>query len=198
MEKKGFTITELLMALAVLAVIFTSAFTVFRSASTAWLKGEARNQRYQQARAILERVSSEVASSLVTRSGSIYFEGDLDKLFFVCPLPDTQISDLCEVGYYLSDGCLMRHYEEDPDFVLLESDEDEGLGSNVTELKFEYHYLTGSIPLQTDDWDSRLDRYPEDSRPDGLPRAVGIRITVSDEARRESEDFETTVYLQTH
>ena len=203
--KKGVTLMELLVVLALLSIVSLSLFTVFRTATESYSKGDARTQAYQNARAALEQMSREIQGALMdSAETNITFQAfdetlhsgwktdsSEDELFFVAPVNNSGHMDLCEIGYWLrgTDSCLMRHFQVasktdnpplDFDFSTGSSDQ---FGFNINDLQFAYWYRNGGY--WTNEW----------SVIGEIPEAVKISIDATDEKKSETNTFSTIVYL---
>jgi len=187
---KGFTLVEILIALAIMAMIVASTFTIFRSASKSWQKGETRSQRYQNARSAVSRISAEISQAVINSNELSKFTGDKNKISFISFVStDSGIFELSEVEYWL-DGAkrlLMRNDDIEPDYDSGTYDHSDILSDNVSELEFSY--FDGSIWL--DVWNS------DEATGIGLPKAVKIKIRVEDKKAREGETFEVIARLRT-
>ena len=187
---KGFTLVEILIALAIMAMIVASTFTIFRSASKSWQKGETRSQRYQNARNAVSRMSAEISQAVINSNVLCKFTGDKNKISFVSFVStDSGVFELSEVEYWL-DGAkrlLMRNDDVEPDYDFGTYDHSDILSDNVSELEF--LYFDGSAWL--DAWNS------DETLGIGLPKAVKIKIRVEDKKAKEGETFEVIARLRT-
>ncbi len=188
--KKGFTLVEILIALAILAMIVASTFTIFRSASKSWQKGETRSERYQNARNAIGRISSEISQSVINNNALCRFTGEKNEISFISFIStDAGVFELSEIEYWL-DGArklLMRNDDIDPDYDFTTCDHSEILSDNISELEFSY--FDGLA--WKDAWSS------DQSSGVGLPKAVRIRLRVEDKNAREGETFEVIARLRT-
>ncbi len=184
--RRGFTLIEILVAMAILVIVIASTLAIFRASTASWRKGEMRAQRYQQARFILERMSREIASILPASLAGPYCLGTGDKFYFISSLSDAPVS-LIEVGYWLDeDACeLMRSYASSPDYDFSTFEKEEVLSEQVSALNFQYS--TGEI--WQENWDSRAGAEQEGI----LPKAVRIDFDIRDEKGASSESFSTVV-----
>ncbi len=184
----AFTLLELLIAMTILVVILTSTYTLFRSASGAFLKGEVRSELYQQVRIIFGVAEREISSALPVPGKDRYFQGSEDRLFFICPVSEQDKADLREVGYWLSneDQTLMRHVDTDPDFDFTTADTNEELGVHIQRLAFSYY--------DGEKWGNSCDSQIEQ----GLPKAVKMEITIGDSRGKEKSEFSTIVRIETN
>ncbi len=187
---KGFTLVEVLIALAIMAMIVASTFTIFRSASKSWQKGEARSQRYQNARNAVSRSSAEISQAVINSNVLCKFMGDKNKISFISFVStDSGVFELSEVEYWL-DGAkrlLMRNDDVEPDYDFGTYDHSDILSDNVSQLEFSY--FDGLVWL--DAWNS------DEASGVGLPKAVKIKIRVEDKKAKEGETFEVIARLRT-
>ncbi|MBU0477816.1 prepilin-type N-terminal cleavage/methylation domain-containing protein [bacterium] len=218
---RAFTLIEIMITTAVLALLITGIYTIFKGGTDSWTKGNVRMERYQNARAILEMMSREISCAMVNEARKIYMLGvdeseskvkgtrsTKDELFFVAPLypksdleesGNTTKSDLCELGYWVKDDTeLMQHRRVTADFIYETysgSTNDNPLGLAVAGLRFYYYYNNVDADSQVN-WDSLKDQYPIDGYADGLPKKIKIVLKTRDEeAREDTQTFETTVFM---
>lgn len=199
MKRNGFTLLEILIAMTILVIILTSTYTLFRTASSAFSKGESRIELYQQARVIFQMVERELSSALRIPGRSDYFLGipeeggerlktgsSAAELFFICPIVEKDKSDLMEIGYWLSgqNQILMRHVDFPPDYEFSTVLKDEELGIHVTHLGFSF--FDGQEWLLS--WDSKEKK--------NLPKAVQIELGIEDSHGKESAIFKTVVRIE--
>ena len=191
----GLTLVELLVAMAILVTVTTSAMLIFRGITKAWRTGELRTERYQQARLLLDLFGRELTSSVGSPrypligtasddSPRLEAASVFDEIFFVGTLPGR--TGLVERGYWVTaDGELMCHDEEpaDGDYATGTS---EACGRDVSELTITY--FDGS------EWLERWDARPEASQAGQLPKAVHIVLSLG---RQTPERFETIIYIPT-
>lgn len=187
---KGFTLVEILISLAILAMIVTSTFTIFRSASQSWQKGEVRSERYQNARNAISRMSSEISQAVMNSSSLCSFTGEKNKISFVSFVSaESGVFELSEVEYWLDSDkkALMRNDDVDPDYDFTSYDHSDILSDNISELEFSY--FDGLVWTNT--WKSDKDTGIN------LPKAVKIKIKVEDKKAKEGETFEVIARLKT-
>lgn len=197
----GFTLLEMLVALALLAVVVSASLTIFRGLAQSWQRGEVRSRRYQNARAIFDIIGREIASTLPA-GGRTFFLGLAPDdtpvkpdatgpaLFFVALVPGGGPTDVTEVGYWLraEDRMLMRHRASLPDGDPATAEEDEPLGTQVAAWTLQYLDTAGWV----DRWEARIGG----AQAGRLPKAVRISVTVQDPGiAGGQESFETTVSL---
>jgi len=189
-KEKGFTLVEILISLAILAIIVASTFTIFRSASKSWQKGEIRSERYQNARSAISKISVEISQAVISSNSLCRFTGDKNKVSFISFVTTgSGIFELSEVGFWL-DGAkklLMRNDEIDPDYDFTTYGHSDILSENISELEFSYY----DGALWTDTWNS------DQALGVGLPKAVKVKIKVNDKKAKEGEIFEIIARLRT-
>jgi type II secretory pathway pseudopilin PulG len=100
----AFSLIELLSAMSVLVVLIALLAAAFNQTKIAWMNSENRMATYQQARSILDFMSTELMQAVAATN--ILFHGQPDAVFFVAPVGgDTNdVSELCEVGYVFAPG----------------------------------------------------------------------------------------------
>lgn len=191
----GLTLVELLVAMAILVTVTTSAMLIFRGITRAWRTGELRTERYQQARLLLDLFGRELSSCVgsvryplvgteASDSPRLEAGSAFDELFFVGTLPGR--TGLVERGYWVTaEGELMCHDEEpaDGDYATGTS---EVCGRDVSE--FDITYFDGA------EWLNRWDARPQASEAGQLPKAIHIILAVG---RQIPERFETVIYIPT-
>ena len=186
----GFTLVEILISLAILAIIVASTFTIFRSASKSWQKGETRSERYQNARNAISKISTEISQAVINSDPLCKFTGDKNKVSFVSFVStESGVFELSEIEFWL-DGAkrlLMRNSEIDPDFDFTTYGHSDVLSENISELEFSYY--DGTVWLDT--WNS------DQALGIDLPKAVQVKIKVGDKKAKEGEVFEVIARLRT-
>lgn len=167
--KKGFTLVEVIIVMAILSIFITSLFTVFKNSIDACKKSETRLEIYQNARAVLDTMSREIPMAMFDPAAGIHVKGyeagsgikpdsTGDEFYFIAPLnpgEEDNKSDLCEAGYWLDEtnNVLKKFYVtddriEDPsdpefdyDFTTPTGKSNSyNLGLNVMDLNFTFHY----------------------------------------------------------
>jgi len=187
---KGFTLLEVLLATAILAIIVTVIYTSFSTAGRNVEQAELKRDRTDLARSLLAKLSDDITNAYYNPSmkEAVFYgkrsspdrEGPrLDSVALTTLTnwrkPDSKEMDLWEVGYRFDekpDGkgtVLVRREKRDmKDSVPLEGGVDLEITDGISELMLRYSDGTA----WTDDWDSRNLRK--------LPRMVEIRISLQD------------------
>ena len=181
---KGFTLLEVLIAIAIFSIISLSSFTIFdtvlSSDATAKLRSERQNE-LQRAFLIIERDVTQIARRTIRldgeapltrliQSASDSFASEEQAIAFVrhgwtnpgLLLPR---SDMQAVAYRITEDTLQRLHFNFVDAVVGEEPKIRPLISDVTELSFEYY--DGKEWQET--WGS-----------DSLPLAIAIEIETKD------------------
>jgi prepilin-type N-terminal cleavage/methylation domain-containing protein len=109
----GFTLVELLVAIAITSVLVLLLGNIVSAALKVWQQGRNRLDTSSNARFILSRIGDEI-SGAVAQSGRIQFIEDYpfspgptstaptaENVFFVAPYPNQQGGDLCAIAYAL-------------------------------------------------------------------------------------------------
>lgn len=190
-NSSGFTLLEVLIAIAIFSVISLSSFTIFNTVLSSSEKSKVRNERInelQRAFLIIERDFTQIARRKVRMNGEGSTEGYIhtqdssfssstQALGFVrhgWSNPGLAIprSDLQTVGYQLEEGILQRIHFTFVDPILGEEPKVRPLITGVEELKFEFH-------------DGK--EWREDIDDTDFPVAIAIEITTEDfgEIRRQ-------------
>jgi len=221
--RHAFTLVEITIVMAILAIFIISLFTVFRTSLDARKKSEVRLEIYQNARAILDMMSREIQTAIFDPAKGIHSEGyetgsgiktgsQKDEFFFVGVVDNSGDMDMAEIGYWLDgQNRVMRHIDVANDAstppldFLFTSGSDDELGYNVTDLQFTFHYRSSSAGAWTEtanaNWDSssnsitNYDAGGNLKNPDGLPSGVEVQLTVEDSTGQEEKTFSTIISL---
>jgi len=210
-KKNGFTIFELLMALSILAVVFSLLYLTFHQSMAVMAATEDRGEVIQQGRMILERMAGEFQGAFLplqeSRSPSFRFgfvgrsrsEGKdfldrLDITLLTLPQGDSAGArrELREVGYYLDRHpgtkglTLFRRQDEGLDGDLEHGGSSIPMIDRVRSLSFAYFDSRGR---RQKEWNSL-----EGPRRNQLPSRVEIHLRLED-SRGRVHDFRTQVYL---
>jgi len=197
----AFTLVEILIALAILAMIVASTFTIFRSSSSSWQKGQTRSERYHNARVAVGRISKEISQAVISENSLSRFIGEKEEVSFISFVSTArEVFELAEIEYWLDrdQKFLMRNEDVEPDYDFSTQEHSDILADNISELEFSYY---DGLDWK-DAWDSDLAGADEEDAGQAetqgiLPKAVRIRIKVEDKKGKESEDFEVVTRLKT-
>ena len=110
-REQGFSLAELLIALAVTAILIVLLGNVVSATLTAWQQGRNRLDTFSNARQVIGRIADEITAA-VAATGRIEFvenSGSLggdppaprtsESVFFVAPYPNSGSGDLCVIAY---------------------------------------------------------------------------------------------------
>jgi len=187
----GFTLLEVLLALAILAVIVTSIYGSFSTAARTIKQAEEIRDGADMARALISRMANDISNAYLGGiTGTFLYgkkaetEGEEKQRIDSIDLttltnwrkPDSREMDLWEVGYHFKDRpdgtgrMLVRREKRElsKDIPPLEGGVEYELTDAVEALQIRYQKATS----WSDTWDSR--------RGSGLPTAVEIVLTLAD------------------
>ena len=190
--KRGFTLLELMLSLAIMGVVLLIIFGALRIGTRAWEKGEKDVAVHQRQRAVLGLLSRQIASACIYEvkmgDDSFYFKGFEETMEFVSrsPIVPGALTGVVFVKYVIQEGDgdgkkQLKLYEKDAGFLKeedLESQEEEDLFtliSGIQDLQFEY--LKGGEDKSETDWQASWD--PSEEK--GLPLAVKIVLNQDEE-----------------
>jgi len=113
-RKQGFTLAELLVALAITAVLVLLLVNVVSAVLKAWQQGRNQIDTFANARQALNRIADEIKGAMASPSpNQIEFsenvaslqstpapqQGVSEIIFFVAPYPNRSVGDLCVIAY---------------------------------------------------------------------------------------------------
>jgi general secretion pathway protein J len=190
--KRGFTLLELMLSLAIMGVVLLIIFGALRIGIRAWEKGEKDVAVHQRQRAVLGLLSQQIASACIYEikmgDDAFYFKGSEGTMEFVSrsPIVPGALTGVVFVKYMIQEGDgdgkkQLKLYEKDAGFLKeedVESQRDEDLFtliSGIQDLQFEY--LKGSEDKSETDWQASWD--PSEEK--GLPLAVKIVLNQDEE-----------------
>jgi len=201
----GFTLLEVLIAIAILAVILYIIHEVFFRTVTSSEEVVAGNVVYQRARTALLRMTNELEQAYTVsrrRANFTTFTGidreekgwPRDILHFTATsherlAPNVRESDLCELSYFMFEDpktkmtVLLHREDANPDEEMLSGGIVYELAEDVMALDFAYY--------DGEEW-----REEWDSEKDGLPYAVRIALTLADGQGKPHTFFATAQILK--
>jgi len=190
----GFTLIEVLLAMAILAVVVTVIYTVFSTSSANTERAEAVRDETDLARTLMSRMSDDIANAYCSTglTGTFFYGKDEEveteggkfrhDSFSLTTLtnwrkPDSKETDLWEVGYSFeekSDGSgyvLVRREKRElnQDVPPLEGGVEYEITDRVAELQLRYYDGTNWF----DTWDRKTG-----CSQSNMPRAVEISLTL--------------------
>ncbi len=214
----GFTLIEVLVAVALLAVIGMLTWQALGSATASKERSETRDRSWGGANLALSRMTSELQMAVLftntdwlgsspsgeQRTKQAFIgknTGDQDSLTFCSAahtryLKDVKESDLAEVGYFLESNAdegpfvLKKREASPPDEVPEEGGTVTTILTGIHEMNFRYF---DSIKNEfVDEWDStQIDHFNK------LPRAVEVELILQDPVDEEGRlRFKTMVLIE--
>ncbi len=212
MNKRGFTLFEILMALAILGVVFSILYLTFHQSMTVMAYTEERAEVIRQGRMILERMTGELKGAILPAPGSPqglpfryglvgrtgkergYFRDRLD--FTACTLLQINSGqaerNIVEIGYFLDyepGGKALTLFRRQDDLVdrdLLQGGRSMAICDRVRALHF---IFWGRQKEAEKEWNSL-----EGAQRNQLPARVQIELVLED-ARGQVHTFRTQVSL---
>jgi len=108
---RGFTLVELLLAMAITAVLIVLLLNVVSATLSVWQQGRSRIDTFSNARQVLDRIADEIKGARAA-TNQIEFSENLplsggptaapetsENIFFVAPYPNAGSGDLCVIVY---------------------------------------------------------------------------------------------------
>lgn len=119
----GLTLIEVMVVVAILSIITSTLFSVFQGSLLSQRRGTNKALIYSEARAALDMMSREIEKAFVDERIGAHYElwngnsgyrtitGSIgDEFYFIAPMDNSGIGDLCKVGYWLSTDKILRRY----------------------------------------------------------------------------------------
>jgi prepilin-type N-terminal cleavage/methylation domain-containing protein len=117
----AFTLTEILVSVAILSILTLAMIQILNQASKMWTRAQDKSDAYREARAALHRIATDLRRAHITSYSPIIINPSPDllpatadptsSLFFIAkqptivtdaasPIAINDIADLCSIGYY--------------------------------------------------------------------------------------------------
>jgi len=178
-REKGFTLVEILIAVAIVSLILTIIYGSYASSIDTMNYTREKMDTFSMARLTLSRMSDELTSSFISDDEHLKFVGEEGKIDFISSsheriFKDSKEYDLVEIGYFTEpeeEGeslSLWRREDRTPDDDILEGGEKEKLIEGLEGLEFKYY--------DGEEWRSEWDSQEEK----GLPQAVEVTLKFPD------------------
>jgi prepilin-type N-terminal cleavage/methylation domain-containing protein len=184
MKARGFTLIEVVLALAIAAAVLVIAFGGLRVGLAAWWRGEARAARMDHARGVLALVERALDGVFpyrhvpsAQRDARVLFEGRADRVTFSTvtpPFPDAAPVAFTAVTLSSEPAGLVLRQLPLPNVLAFERVPPALVDGETTALRFRYR---GEEGAWQDEWDM--------TREDALPRAVEVTLRGRDAAAGE-------------
>jgi len=198
---------EVMVAIAILAMISTIIWTAFAQTARNKKVVESTNDRYHQVKIAMRRICADLSQAYLSRNISpevatfeSVFTGkndDPDSLDFMTfghrrRLKDARESDRCEVGYFVEEDAedrdrknLVRREASKVD----EEPEEGGMDLVILEdvLEFDLEYYDPTM----DQWEKEWDTTEVTGQPNRLPAQVRIKLVVRGRTEEEELTFVT-------
>ncbi|MEA3560864.1 MAG: type II secretion system protein GspJ [Candidatus Omnitrophota bacterium] len=201
--RKGFTLLELLISVAIISLAGVTIYSVFANGITTWRIGSKNKSFERNIRLTSEKIVREIRNTF--EFSTIPFEGTEDSVKFPALIPakadPVDEKDGEESRDYYELGRVAYFYDKKEETLCKEQKSYAGvfkqeeitqgrvLIPQVSQLELSYCYLdnaTGTYKWK-DDWKK------EDQ--DSLPQAVKIKLSFKKKTNRE--DFERTIFIPT-
>jgi prepilin-type N-terminal cleavage/methylation domain-containing protein len=113
-REQGFSLAELLVALAITALLVVLLANVVSATLTAWQQGRTRLDTFSNARQVISRLGDEISAAVAAKGRIEFVENSpalatapaptpqpqrAENVFFVAPYPNAGAGDLCVVAY---------------------------------------------------------------------------------------------------
>ncbi len=189
-DRSGFTLLELIIAVCLLAVLLAGLYVIFQRSQSASEKGYRRVEMYQNMRVCLDMMIRELKSSFLSSGDErLVFLGETQSLTFATVSQEINQSneyDLCEVTYDLKNYQVRRK-------VRKLSTSSAGSRAVLADYVFRLEFAYNNGEDWQNSWDSRQ-ATPDNFTDDLLPRAVRIIISLQ-QTEENPISLSTTVYL---
>ena len=215
-QRFGFTLSEMLIATMLMAIVLTGAYTMFSNVLLQWRTGSENESTYTDARLIftlLERDLGAIPSDANSVDTRAFFLGEVDTLEFITviegmPSEDAQYPRLMLVRYYLDKRSLVRE-----EAALLSS-----LPAELSETgRFDRYLMEFDTPIETivssgvKEWYLNYNWTPVDEESAigsmfssrsveyGLPNRVDVSVQLLDKSQTgtlTSTSFSKSIWLK--
>lgn len=107
-KREGFTLVELLVALAITSILVVLLTSVVSAALSTWRQGRNRLDTFSNARQLIGRLQDEISAATAAKDRIEFVENNSslsttnptsENIFFVAPYPNSGSGDLCVIMY---------------------------------------------------------------------------------------------------
>jgi prepilin-type N-terminal cleavage/methylation domain-containing protein len=188
-NNRAFTLIELMLASAMMVLLFAGAYSLFHTGKLSWDSISARQQTSLEWRAVSERMDRDLRNCVAFSSKETRFLGDADNLSLFTVIDSysngSMLSDLGRVSYAFREKNLLRGCLKGR--LALNGSADAGYDEFSRGLEsFSFSY--GDYNVSSGNWEWK-DTWEDSAR---LPSCVSVKASFGG---REPVSFERTIYL---
>lgn len=193
MKTRGFTLLELLISTAIVAVLILTLYSAFQTGILSYNKMDSASNIYQTARILFYRMTRDIANSFSYAEKDSRFIGNKQTLEFFS-VADTfekgeAVPSVCRIKYSSADFALKRGYLSNLAAITVKEipqDSQEELTSDAKELTFEYACASDNSDAPynwQDSWPVQNNQEQLQSR----PLAVKVKLVLVERDKKKKE-----------
>lgn len=181
MNKKSYTLVEVLITILIFSVVILSIYSVFQTGSIAYKKIDYAFDIYQKARIIFNRMDIDLKNSFPYGKNNAKFFGSREKIDFFTVLDSFNISEgilkkISAIKYDFLDSTLQRTQTDGLDILRAEAlGATEDLASNLQDLFFQFASLNTD---NSENYYSWQDVWPKKANPQDTKQEKSLPIAV--------------------
>jgi len=186
-RNKGFTLIEVLLAASIALVILTAVYSAFYAGILNYKRVNAYSVRFQTARAVLNKIDSDLKNSFAYYNTDSGFKGEPKSIEFftkvkVFKAESIAESEVAKVKYSIIKTGLIRQAALGADILKSQlPDSMKAAVNDVKDIKFEYA-LSVNDAIKSHEW---VDSWPKDDiGKTRLPLAVKVQVRVGEEMQK--------------
>ncbi|MDD4955333.1 MAG: type II secretion system protein GspJ [Candidatus Omnitrophica bacterium] len=189
MNRKSFTLIELLITASIIAVIILSVYSAFNTGILAYKKIDSAFSGYQEARVVFNRLESDLRNSFVYSKQSSLFKAGPQELDFLNVSRiydnDKEYSNLCRIKYELSGTTLKRTaYSGLSALSRDDSIKPQDFSSSIKSVDFEYAYI-GNGEKKEILWQNSWPKIENQAKQ--LPLAVKVNLVIISKEEKQQK-----------
>ncbi|MFH1201666.1 MAG: type II secretion system protein GspJ [Candidatus Omnitrophota bacterium] len=189
MNKKGFTLLELLVAISIFSILILSVYSAFHTGMLTHKKVNSLSGLYQRARVGLDKMKEDLENSFPYTNQDARFSGQIQGMSFFSNIGYFQnqgedLSQVLAIEYRFNDAKLKRISH----FIYDEAElKEEELLSGIEELKFNYAFKNDQEPFYAwqEAWQIK----------ENIPQAVKIEFVLKSPGAGQGLKFERVVFI---